>query len=234
MLARMTTLLIIAALGGIAWYFISGMHRNHVQDITAMNPHDLLFAYADLKRSILVTSVYDKEMRYRQLYDRMKGIMRIILQRHAHFVLDPIASGTLTRLQFATTHMGAEDRGRRPYLYLPEDAEKRMSSDAVLAAAILLWHGNYYAPHFGEMLTDSKATRKLIEYLITDRNYAPALLFKGMMAKYGDEVYTEIRWREAHDYLTEARKRGIGSVDIEMEAMVEFKSLDGIKGVHSN
>lgn len=229
-----TTLLIIAALGGAAWYFISGMHRNHVQDITAMNPHDLLFSYAELKRKILVTSVYDKEMRYRQLYDRMKGIMRTILRRHAHFVLDPIASSKLTRSQFSTTYMGAEELGRRPYLYLPEDAEKRMSSEAVLAAAILHWHGNYYAPDFGEVMTDRKATKKLLEYLITDRDYAPAIFLKGMMAKYGDEVYTEIRWREAYDCLTEARKRGVGSVDIEMEAMAEFKSLDGLQGVNSN
>lgn len=199
-----------------------------------MSPKDQEEAYVELKRSILVTSAYDQETKYQQIYGRMKALIRTILKRHAHFVLDPIASGALSRLSFTSTNLGAQYPGDRgsAHLYLPVGAEKSMSNEAVLAAAMLLWHGNYFTNELGEMYTDPKSAKRLVNYLVEVRDYAPALLLKGMMAKYGDEVYTEVRLQEAKETLSAAKARGVGSAGLELEGIAAFAILEGIKSVH--
>ena len=70
---------------GIPLFFL---FQSHVQPTNSLPQDDLERIYAELKKAIVVTSVYTQETKYRHLYHRLDDLLSKIIERHQHFVLD--------------------------------------------------------------------------------------------------------------------------------------------------
>jgi hypothetical protein len=73
---------------------------------------------------------------------------------------------------------------------------------------------------------------KILNYLISERDFPPAYFFKGFVMKYGSEVSGSVKISEARELLTLAQQKGVGAATIELKHLDSFAQLEHIENVH--
>ena len=73
---------------------------------------------------------------------------------------------------------------------------------------------------------------RILDYLVTERDYAPALFYKGMVMKYGEKVYSDTNSSSARELLEMAQQKGVGAAAMELTHLAKFAQLDAIKSIH--
>ena len=73
---------------------------------------------------------------------------------------------------------------------------------------------------------------RILDHLINQRTFVPAIFFKGMVLKYGLEDYDKGEISGARKLLEEARAKGVGGATIELQHLNRFSVLDSIPSVH--
>lgn len=226
---------LILALIAIVIFFLSGGYKSRMQDPETLRSHEIEDAIVSLKKKILVTSVYENKLKYEQLYNRLHNLMHEILMRHKHFVLniesEIEASGSAPYTLFYSKTF-PNTYGMRETVYIvPSDLDfSKFPSDLLIYACFLLWYGGN-VKRLGLLNSNPETMVKIIDFLISERNYGPAIFMKGMVYKYGLRVYSECYPNEARKYLTDAKNEGVGSAAIELENLTKFTQLAGVKSV---
>ena len=227
--------IIILALVAVALFVISGGYKSRLQDPETLRPNEIENIIVSLKKKILTTSALENRLKYEQLYNRLHNLMCQILIRHQHFVLNVEneieASGTspyklFYKKEFPNAH------GTKETIYIvPSDLDfSEFPSDLLLYACFLLWHGGNIK-RLGLINSNPETMAKILDFLISKRNYGPAIFMRGMVYKYGLRVYSECFPNEARKYLENAKDSGVGSATIELENLKQFIQLTGIKSV---
>ena len=228
----MGTLFVIAILGAVAWFFVSGAYKTSVKDPETLRGVELEDAFVELKKKILVTSVYKQEKAYERLYNRLEVLLVQIVERHRHFTLDVEAKSTdLSHLFLRREHHDAS--GMQHYLYharhdLNMNAQQ---PEVLLYLCFFLWLGGR-AKGIGEIWADPDQMLKILDHLIDERSFPPAMFFKGMVLKYGTKVYGPSNHSAARRLLEAAQSHGVGAAAIELRQLSKYAQLDDIKSVH--
>jgi len=226
----METILIIAAIGFAIWFFASGTFQKSFQNTETMSQEALSSAFIEIKKKILVTSAYDKELEYKRLYIRAHDLMAKIIKCHERYILDFEAKHNNDR--FASQQYNYFDASglTKASSRIPHDIEPSNYSDEQLIYwCIFLWQGGSIK-NVGEIDADPKLMLKILAYLI-DKNNADAMFLKGMTLKYGATVYSESFPRDAKKMLEAAHGRGVGAAALELRDIDKYMQLDGIKSV---
>lgn len=223
--------IVIVAVIAVLWFLASDSYKTKVQDPQTLRPNEIEDSIIELKRKILVTSAYEKEAEYERLYKRLDALMGQVLARHQHFVLDAEAAGTVP-FDFFQAEQHHDSNGMRYTTHsVPYDLDPSKYSPALLLyACFFLWHGGQ-AKDIGIINSNPKIMMKVIEFLVNEKEYGPALLMKGMVRKYGLKVYSECFPAEAKQLLEKAKEAGVGSAVIELEHLPKYNQLSGIKSV---
>ncbi|MCX7251300.1 MAG: hypothetical protein NTX37_07345 [Burkholderiales bacterium] len=223
--------IIIVAIIAVVWLVASGSYKTKVQDPQTLRPSEIEDSIIELKRKILITNAYEKEADYERLYMRLNALMGQVLARHQHFVLDVEAAGSVP-FGFFQPEKHHDSNGIQYTTYsVPYDFDPSKYSPALLLyACFFLWHGGQ-AKDIGIINSNSKIMMKVIEFLVKEKEYGPALFMKGMVRKYGLKVYSECFPAEAKQLLEKAKEAGVGSAAIELENLSKYSQLSGIKSV---
>jgi len=229
----MGTLLLLVIGGGAVWFFASGGFKTNVRDAETLKTTDLEDVYIELKKKILVTSVYKDEKEYNRLYYRMHDVLGEVLKRHEHFVLDVEAKGNGHRRAFVVSKGYDSDGMPRNTKAVPTDLNfNDFQSDELLCLCFFLYLGGA-AKDIGEVNGNPELAVKILDFLIGERNFAPASFFKGMMLKYGVKVYQKSDVEEARRLLEYAQKNGVGSATVELTQLGKFTQLAGLQQANS-
>ena len=103
--------------------------------------------------------------------------------------------------------------------------------EVLLYLCFFLWHGGQ-AVNVGSINSNTRMLMKILDHLITERNYAPGSFFKGMVRKYGEKLSEPGDRVEARQLLEFARDKGVGAATIELQHLPRFVALDGMTSVN--
>jgi hypothetical protein len=224
-------LLIILVIAAGLWIVMSGIYKTKAQDPQTLRPVEVEDSIVELKKKILVTSAYTAEAEYERLYRRLNLLMGQILERHQHFVLDVEASNSIPFGLFQPRKHHDADGMEYTTYSLPYDLDPSKFSPALLIyACFFLWHGGQ-AKNIGTIDSNQKLMMKMLDFLTNEKEYGPAIFMKGMVLKYGLDVYSECFPSEAKLLLEKAKQAGIGSSEIELEHIAKYSQLAGVKSV---
>lgn len=228
----MEALIVVAIVVAAAWFFLSGTYRTSFKDPETLRETELEDTFIELKKKILVTSAYDQEQAYQRAFNRINAVLGQILERHRHFVLDVEAkSANLNRLFVRREHHDANGMGYYEFSVPYDLSMTDMQSDVLLYLCFFLWHGGR-VKDIGMIESDPRLMLKILDHLIEARRYSAASFFKGLVLKYGVNVYDPSKHAEARSLLELASKNGVGAAAIELEQIGKYAQLDGIKSVH--
>ena len=224
-------LIVILAVAAIIWFVVSGTYKIKVQDPRTLRQNEIEESIIELKKRILITSAYEKEAEYERLYKRLSSLMGQVLARHQHFVLDVEAAGSVPFGFFqAGKHYDSSGMQYTTYSIAYDLDPSRYSPELLIYACFFLWYGGA-AKDIGIIDSDSKIMMKVIDFLVDEKKYGPAIFMKGMVRKYGLKVYSECFPAEAKQLLEQAKDAGVGSAAIELEHLPKYGELAGIKSV---
>lgn len=228
----METLIIVALVGVVAWFFLSGTYRTRVKDPETLRDPELEDVFIEIKKQLLVTSAYEHEQTYQRLYFRISAVLGQIIERHKHFILDVEAQAPELHRIFVPRERHEASGIRYTDYAVPRGIDMdSLRPDVLLYLCFFLWLGGQ-AKDIGNIESDSDLMLKVLEHLITQRNYPQAYFFKGMVLKYGVKVYEQSKPDEARTLLEAAQKQGVGSAAEELRHLHKFTALEGIKSVH--
>jgi len=220
---------------GVVAILLSGYFKSHVQSPASLRDEDLEESFIELKKQILVTSAYEAESTYKRLYARIEAILGRILERHRHFVLDVEAAKDRLptwNLFQDEQHHTSEGMQYTTYAVRRDILRKQLSPEVLLYLCFFLYIGGT-VKNVGQVNQDAGLMLQILDHLITEKNYMPALFLKGLVMKYGVKVYKPPQISEAQELLDTAAKNGVGAATIELQRLHKFRELEGIKTVHA-
>ena len=227
----MEIILILAAVG-LAWYFLSGTHASMHRNPATLPEGDLEDVFIEVKRKVLGTSPYTSEKAYEAAYWRLRSLLAQILARHQHYVLDVEAKKpSLVGLLSMKTHHTAEGMSYTGISISSNIPFASTASEVLLYLAFYLWNGGQAGAH-GPIEADPKKLKVILDYLIEERNYAPAKFLKGMAMKYGLQPFERGDLAQARKLLEAARAEGIGAAEIELRHLDKHRILESVPSVH--
>ena len=222
---------LVVVLAAVLWFVLSGNYKTKLQDPQTLRPAEIEDSIIELKKKILVTSAYTAEAEYQRLYRRLSALMAQVLERHQHFVLDVEAKGPPPLGLFRSSqHHDSSGMSYTTYAAPYDLNPSNYDSGLLIYTCFFLWQGGQ-AKDVGNIESNPKLMLKILDFLIDEKNYAPAIFMKGMVRKYGLKVYSECFPTEARDLLEKAQKAGVGSAAVELERISSFSQLAGIKSV---
>jgi len=228
----METLIILALIGIAIWFFTFGSYKTSLKDPASLNETELEDAFIELKKKILVTNAYEHERAYERLYWRINAILGQIMERHRHFVLDIEAKGVDRYKLFMSREYRDANGGRHYEQVVPYDLNlQSVQPDVLLYICFFIYLGGQ-VKNVGSVRSDPNLMMKILDYLITEREYPAASFFKGLVMKYGIEVYKESNPRKARTLLEFAQRNGVGAASIELHQLDKYTQLEGIKSVN--
>jgi hypothetical protein len=209
---------------GIPLFFL---FQSHVQPTSSLPQDDLERIYAELKKKIVVTSVYTQETKYRRLYSRLDDLLSKISERHLHFVLDVEAKYDLTTI--ANLFMDREHHSSEGMQYRLLHGKNDISTDSVNSDLLVflcffLYQGGRIRG-VGEVSPDPKLMLRILDQLIEEKKYPAAMFMKGYALKYGLQLQEKPDLDEAEKLLTAAYQNGVGSAALELERFSIYRLL---------
>ena len=226
----MEIILILAAVA-VVWFVVSGSYKTKMQDPETLRPNELEDSVIELKKKILVTCAYEAETEYESLYRRLNSLMGQVLARHQHFVLDVEAAGSIPFDFFRPgLHHNSDGMQYTTYSIAPDLDITKYPPEILIYACLFLWHGGQ-AKNLGSVDSNPKLMMRILDFLVDERKYGPALFLKGMVYKYGVKVYSTCFPSEAKQLLEQAKVAGVGSAAIELQHLAKYDQLAGIKSV---
>ncbi len=213
---------------------LSGYFKTHVLNPSSLHDNELEDSFIELKKLILVTSAYDAEKTYEKLYDRLTTILAKVIERHRHFALDIEARKerlSTWSLFLPQKHHTSEGLPYTTYAVPADLPLESLEPDVLLYLCFFLYLGGI-VKDVGTIDKDTDLMMKILDYLISEKDYMPARFFKGLVLKYGIKIYQPSNLPEARILLETAATNGVGAASIELRRFDKFRELDGIKSIH--
>jgi len=188
---------------------------------SALSDYHLEEIWVDFKTSLLTTSAYAKGTNYPSLYDRCKSILLTVVDRHRHLVLD-----AETRLDFWGCINGS-------VLRTVTVGPQNVPIEALPGLVLVAYTGGITKTSAGEFFSNPRWVSEAIDYLINEKKAPIGLFLKGLVLKYGIELYLPPNIEAADRFLKAALTHGVGSARIELQNIALHKGLpSNISPVH--
>lgn len=224
-------LLLVVVVAAVLWFVLSGAYKAKMQDPATLRPIEIEDSIIELKQKILVTCPYTAEAEYQRLYRRLTALMAKILERHQHFVLDVEAKKSVPFGFFQPqNHHDSDGMSYTTYAAHHGLDPADYNASFLIYACFFLWQGGQ-AKDVGVVESNPTLMLKILDYLIDEKNYGPALFLKGMIRKYGLNVYSQSFPSEARELLEKAQQSGVGAAAIELSHLAKYSQLEDIKSV---
>lgn len=224
-------LVIVVAICG--WVLLSGDPTASVKKAGGIREDELEDAYIELKKKILVTNVYDNESEYQRIYRSMKELLGKIIARHSHFILEAEAAGHKAS-RVLMPREGRDSSGMPTSTYVvPYNTDPATVEPALLLYLCFFLYQGGQIRALGRVDRDERQMMRFLDYLVVTKEYPPALFFKGLVLKYGCEVYQAVHPSEARYLLEAAKAKGVGAATIELLQLHKYAGFEGIKAVNS-
>ncbi len=209
----------------IVWVLLSGyilpFYKKKVQDPDTISRNEIEDIYINARIVAIQTSPRDETSKYEQAYYRCKSILYKILLTHECYILD-----MLTQLKYDPMF----------YFDFSEEAKIRIDtksltqySDDFLFAASLVYFNGWFFHNYGTVSEDKCLCLTLTDYLIKNRSCKKAWLMKGLIFKYGIDVYCKPNIVEAKKCLTKAVEYGVGTAIEELRQIDKHMKLEHLK-----
>src|SRR6266849_2059089 len=157
--------------------------KSHFFDPRTIRDEQLELTFIDLKNKIVVTDGRDNELSYKHLYSRIELVLSRILALHERYAVE-VESGTDVS---SIADLFVEGQGpiwKTPVHY----PNRKLRRDSIKPE--LLFYLCFFAylggqvRQIGEVRDDPDYAVQLLDYLISEREFAPALFLKGFILKY--------------------------------------------------
>ena len=186
--------------------------RSFIQDPATLTEQELEPEFVNLKNKILITNVYTESEKHRKLYDGIGIILARLLTRHERYTLD-IESQPGSYYEISKLFHS----GFMPNTLSPTKIEDKsgVANEYLFYASFFAYLGGV-ARNIGMIYPDPEYAIVLLDYLILERNYSPAIFLKGFIYKYGVRREDVPNLSEAKELLIAADNKGIGGATIEL------------------
>ena len=223
-------LLIVFLLGvGIAaWYFSD--QRSQSEKANAEGA-DIEKNWVALKHRILTTSAYKEEATYQLLYWRARSLLAEFLQRHKSSLAGIEHPESYKKIKELLLPFPPSDRTTSSVFVNDKLPFHDLSSEEILFLAYYAYNGGE-AGTLGRIEKNKFFCNRAIEYLINERRFGGASFLKGLIFKYGVEVYLPPNLEEAGFLLASAARSGFPSAANEEAELWKHSQLRDVKSVH--
>lgn len=171
------------------------------------------------------TSAYDESDKYEKAYWACKDLMRHVLERHKGYIdlvlLDQ--KEMLSRALKKSTTDGEYE--------IEVSGFQALNDDLLMALALVAFQG-WAVPEFGKIQREITVCATYTDYLLNSRGFRKANLIKGLVHKYGADVYCRPDVEKAKDYLLLAIDAGAISAGREMRHVDMHKQLESLDSKH--
>lgn len=222
-------LLIILGVGG---YFLFGNFKVNARDPETLTKQDSEAVWVEIKGKILQTSPYTHEDQYNKLYKRARDLLGALIDRHRHFIDDFQAN----QQQFSNvgsylTEINGQIHEGRERRVTSNLSLENIPSDLLFFLCIISYNGALLKD-YGLVSYNKWFVNRGVEFLISQRKYAPAIFLKGFVFKYGYDVFDTPNLVEARPLFEKAAQLGVGASLLELEHLDLHENLKSIKTVH--
>lgn len=193
---------------------------NSLKDPRTLGDHELEPTFINLKNSILAKypSSFNRnsnDIQFRRLYEKINSIVAVILERHSRYMIECEAA------------MGRWDKmflfEKCPEIFGQADTYKskaslsfgEISNEALFFLSLFSYIGGY-VKNVGFVNSEPLVALKAVEYLADQRNYDPAIFFKGVILKYGEYPDLPPKLSESKRLLEFAASKGVGGAVVEL------------------
>ncbi len=194
--------------------------RSQIKDPNTLRQEELEPTFIDLKNTILAkypssfNSASD-DPSFRRLFSRIEMILGRILSRHERYVVD--VETAFNRWAHPPLFIERPGNPWDQKVYSPNKNLNLVEtkSEILFYMCFFAYYGGI-AKDVGTIKSDPTYAIEVLDNLIQNRDFAPAIFFKGLIYKYG--LYPDLppKLTEAKSLLDTAAAKGIGGAVIEL------------------
>jgi hypothetical protein len=191
--------------------------------LARLTDYEIESHWASVKHSIVRTSPYSHEALFQLLKAHCSVVLEHLLARHrSTFTYNPA-----DLVKYAACGKDSSNFG---WWFTPKNSSEyaEVSTSDLLAMAYLSYHRQEFDPVEGRSVwiaPNSAYSHRLLDYLIQERACEQALLLKGLMHKYGDELTQNPDLRAAAVCFEQATQRGSAAARRELECLALQKHV---------
>jgi len=203
------------------------LFKSHIQDPHKLREDDLEPTFVDLKNKILRENVYSDT--HKKLCTRVEIILGRILTRHERYTVEVESREDPWKITSLFVEIERESWERKLYrpnkeLHLPST-----KTELLFFLAFFAYYGGI-VKNVGLVRSDPLFAVQVIDHLIHEHQYEPAMFLKGLMYKYGLWPEAAPKLAEARTLLTEAASNGVGGAVIELRQFDVHERLNRYAG----
>jgi hypothetical protein len=193
------------------------LFKSHLKDPATLRDIELEPTFIDLKNQIIIVSPYTNETKYNHLYSRLGGVMSRIVDRHRHYFVEADNKIDTSGLIDLFIQTGGDNWSSRKSNHFRLDLNfSRFESDILLYLCFYAYVGGVIKL-MGIIDKNPKFMTKILNFLVKERGYMPAVFFQGLTFKYGISLHVSPKLDLAKGLLETAAAAGVGSAIIELE-----------------
>lgn len=228
----MTTIALIGAF--IAGLFIYNWWKTEgskapapppLENLDNLNDTQLETTWISVKHALMLTNVWEHELRFSHLNDQASRLRLKIMRRHTEY-LDPSNVGqNLT--SYTRTSPDSGITRIDPNLDLAS-----LTKEIRLALALYAYLGYDFSDGWKLFLRDIDLSMRLVDQLINE-DCVPAIFLKGVIWKYGSALCFPPQTANAEKYLKIAAEKGCRHARTELALLSMHSPLNNVKPVDS-
>jgi hypothetical protein len=205
---------------------LSSMINGWFRSPAALSDEQLEDTWLDFKAKLLQTSPHENEKTYSTTYSTCTNLLTGIVHRHRHILLTAEA-----RSPFYNYVREYKNGIRTVESAMPNNIPTEVLSGLVLLA----YRGGRTATTCDDVLPNATFVINGISCLIHEKKDPLGLFLKGLVLKYGIQLFLHPNLQAAEKYLSSAKSEGVGAATIELAYLGRHHyKLDHIRCIHQD
>ncbi|GAB3542871.1 hypothetical protein GCM10027343_15590 [Noviherbaspirillum agri] len=194
------------------------------KDPYTMTVEDLEYEWIQLKADLMMTSPYKQELSYQRQYERARQLLKAVLSRHWHIVRDA---------ECKTPFYHYVRSGLIPHISVP--TLEHVQTETLLGLVLVSYVGGRTETTSVEVVPDTGFVQQTIDFLVNERKAPAAFFLKGLVLKYGAQLFLPPNPIAARRYLEKAMTLGVGAAKTELEFLaLHERALTNAKTIHED
>lgn len=228
----MTTIALIGAfIAGLFiynWWKTEGSKAHApppLENLYSLNDTQIETTWISVKHALMLTNVWEHELRFSHLNDQASRLRLKIMGRHMEYLAPSNVSQNFTR--YTRTNPDNGLTGIDPTLDLPS-----LTKEIRLGLALYAYLGYDFPGGWKLFSGDINFSMRLVDQLIKE-DFVPAIFLKGVIFKYGSALNAPPQTASAEKYLKIAAENGSNHARTELALLSMHSVLDNVMPVNS-